>query len=372
MRKVLIVSKYFYPFESGSEKTTRYIIDYLLKRNYNVILFCLKGDSQKLSEKVVFYSIKNFEKFYDRFSKKKILKEILDTIFGFVFIFKIILKEKVKVINVHYAEGVMLPAVILGKIFSIKTVILWPTSSVNHLKKYEKKIVYIYSKISSKISDLFIAKGMDEVEIKKIFKVNSKRLVSTPNPIEQKDYDLPFPEKSEKLGIYYLGKYNGFKRPDILVRALAKMKLENRRKIFVSLYGEGDYKSKVDDLVKKLDLERIVTVNPPTRDVKGVIKNHHIFVYPSPFEPAFAQSILESFSAGRLVVCKKTKAMERYFNEDSYFGLEKMDSSSLSKILDWIVENYEKEKVKGIKAKKIIIEKFNFDYFMDILEECLS
>jgi len=372
LRKVLIVSKYFYPYESGSEKTTRYIIDYLIKRKFNVVFFCVKGDSQKLNERVVFYTIKNFEKFYDKFSKKKILKEFLDAIFGFIYILKIILKERIDVINIHYAESLMFPAVILGKIFSIKTVILWPTSSVYHLKKYEKRIVYIYSKISSKISDLFIAKGMDEVEIKKIFKVNPKRLVSTPNPIEQKDYDIPFPEKSEKLGIYYLGKYNGFKRPDILVKSIGKMKSENRKKIFVSLYGEGDYKSKVDNLVKNLDLEKIVKVNPPTKDVEGVIRNHHIFVYPSPFEPAFAQSILESFSAARLVVCKKTKAMERYFNEDSYFGLERMDTSSLAEILNFIVENYEKEKIKGVKAREIIIEKFNFDYFIDILEECLS
>lgn len=368
-KKILIISKYFYPYESGSEKTSRYIIDYLVNRGNYVVLFCIKGNNEKLNSNTKFYNTEKYEQIYNIFSKIKILKELVDIIFGFFFILKIIKKEKVNIINIHYAEAVMLPAVLLGKFFSIKTVILWPTSSVYHLKKYESRIVYIYSKISSKIVDIFIAKGMEEKQFVKIFKVNPKRLIPTPNPIEQKDYDLPLPVSEQMLGIYYLGKYNGFKRPDILVKALHKMKNENREKIFVSLFGDGDFRKKIEKLVKEFNLEGIVKINPPTKNVKDVISKHHIFVYPSPYEPAFAQSILEAFSSARIVVCKKTCSMERYFDENSYFGLGKMTSTELSKTLDFIVENYKKVKDKGINAKKIIVEKFNFDHFISILED---
>lgn len=368
-KKILIISKYFYPFESGSEKTSRYIIDYLINRGNSVVLFCIKGNNERLNSKALFYNIGRFEKIYDIFSKKRILKELIDIVLGFLFVLKVIYKEKVDVINIHYAEAVMLPAVLLGKIFSIKTVILWPTSSVYHLKEHERKIVYTYSKISSKLTDIFIAKGMEEKQFIKLFKVNPKRLIPTPNPIEQKDYDLPLPESDERLGIYYLGKYNGFKRPDILVKAVYKMKTENREKIFVSLFGEGEYKERIEKLVEKFDLGKIVKINPPTKNVKDVISKHHIFVYPSPYEPAFAQSILEAFSSARIVVCKKTCSMERYFDDKSYFGLEKIDSTQLSKTLDFIVENYEKVKEKGFNAKEIIVNKFNFDHFISILED---
>ncbi|MEJ5307230.1 MAG: glycosyltransferase family 4 protein [candidate division WOR-3 bacterium] len=368
-KKILIVSKYFYPYESGSEKTSRYIIDYLINRGNSVVLFCIKGNNERLNSKALFYNIGRFEKMYDIFSKKKILKELVDIVLGFLFVLKIIYKERVDIINIHYAEAVMFPAILLGKIFSIKTVVLWPTSSVYHLKEHESKIVYVYNKISSKLTDLFIAKGMEEKQFVKVFKVNPKRLIPTPNPIEQKDYDLPLPESDERLGVYYLGKYNGFKRPDILIKAVHKMKKENRKKIFVSLFGDGDYREKIEKLVEKLALFDTVKINPPTKNVKEVISIHHIFVYPSPFEPAFAQSILEAFSSARIVVCKKTCSMERYFDENSYFGLEKIDSNQLAKTLDFIVENYDKVKVKGINARKIIIEKFNFDHFISILED---
>ncbi|MEO0234717.1 MAG: glycosyltransferase [candidate division WOR-3 bacterium] len=367
-KKILIISKYFYPYESGSEKTSRYIIDYLVSRGNSVVLFCIKGNNERLNSKAIFYNIGSFEKIYDIFAKKRILKELVDIILGFLFVLKIVKKEKVDVINIHYAEAVMFPAVLLGKIFSKKTVILWPTSSVYHLKEYESKIVYIYNKISSKLTDTFIAKGMEEKQFVKIFKVNPKRLIATPNPIEQKDYDLPLPEPKERLGIYYLGKYNSFKRPDILIKAVHKMKRENLEKIFVSLFGDGDYRERIEKLVKKLGLENTIKINPPTKNVKDVILKHHIFVYPSPYEPAFAQSILEAFSSARIVVCKKTCSMERYFDENSYFGLEKIDSTQLSKTLDFIVENYDQVKKKGVNARQIIIEKFNFDHFISILE----
>ncbi|MEO0289403.1 MAG: glycosyltransferase family 4 protein [candidate division WOR-3 bacterium] len=368
-KKILIVSKYFYPYESGSEKTSRYIIDYLVNRGNSVVLFCIKGNSERLNSKTVFYNIGRFERIYEIFAKKKILKELVDIVTGFLFIFQIIKREKVDVINIHYAEAVMLPAVLLGKIFSIKTVILWPTSSVYHLKEHESKIVYIYSKVSSKLTDKFIAKGMEEKQFIKLFKVNPKRLIPTPNPIEQKDYDLPLPESNKILGIYYLGKYNSFKRPDILIKAVHKMKKENREKIFVSLFGDGDFREKIEKLVERFDLKNTIKINQPTKNVKDVILKHHIFVYPSPYEPAFAQSILEAFSSARIVVCKKTFSMERYFDEYSYFGLMKMDSTQLAKTLDFIVENYDQVKKKGVKAKKIIIEKFNFDNFISILED---
>lgn len=369
VKNILIISKYFYPYESGSEKTTRYIIDNLIEKNYKIVLLSFKGNRERLNEKAVFYSLGRFKRIYDFFEKKKFFKEFFDIFFGALIIFKIILKEKTDLINIHYAESIMLPAVFIGKLFSKKTVILWPTSSVYHLKNYDKRVNYFISKISSKLADRFIAKGMDVDEIKKIFKISSNKLFLTPNPVEYKDYEVELNDFNGKLGIYYLGKYNGFKRPDILIEAVGMMKKENLKKIEVSFYGEGDYREKMEKLVKKLALENIIKIYSPVKNVKEVISKNHVFVYPSPFEPAFAQSILESFSSGRIVICKRTKSMERFFDEKSYIGIKRMDPLSLSKQLDMVVENYDSLKYLGMNAKKIIIEKFNFNYFISLLEE---
>jgi glycosyltransferase involved in cell wall biosynthesis len=364
LRKILIVSKYFYPFESGSEKTTRYIIDYLAKQDYRTVLFCAKGGRDKLNKDAVFYTMEK-NKIYSFLSKKRFLKEFADIFIGGANLLKIFLKEKIDVVNIHYSEAIGVPAVVLSKIFNKKCIVLWPTSSLYHSKKTDGKLSFISSKFYSSLCDVFLAKGMPSEQMRKYFKVKKQRLFETVNPVEQKDYDPGECDyNAEILGIYYLGKYNDFKRPEILIKAIDLLSDFYKKKVRVSLYGNGPYENMIKDIVKEKKLESIVFINPPTKNVKEVIKENHIFVYPSLYEPAFSQSILESLGSGRIVICRKTKGITKYFKSDSIVAISPMNERVLADAIMRVLDNREECRKIARRAKSIISETFSFDSFM--------
>ena len=365
MKNVLIISKYFYPYESGSEKTTRYIIDYLAEKNFKVTLFCARGSSEKLNSKASFVSLEK-NKLYLFLSKKKFVKEFADIIFGFGALFLIMRKERFDSVNIHYAQSIGLSAVVLSKLFLTKSVVLWPTSSLCHSKLTDGKIQFITEKTYSFLADAFLAKGMPSQQMRKYFRVRKEKLFETVNPVEQKDYDPGACDFQAKiLGVYYLGKYNGFKRPDILIRALELLKPEERGALRVSLYGNGYYEPLIRKMVKNLGLEGTVNINPPTKDVKGVIRDNHVFVYPSPYEPAFSQSILESLVGGRAVVCRNTAGIRKYFKDDSIIGVMPMNEKNLADKLSWIIKNRKMTEEIALNGKKIISLTFTFENFMN-------
>lgn len=166
MKRVLIVSKYFHPFESGSEKTTRYIIDYLTERGYKTTLFCARGGREKLNPSAEFFSLEG-NPLYLFLSSRKASKAAADVFFGFFIMLFIILRERPESINIHYTQAMGLPAVLLAKLFSIKSIVLWPTSSLYHSKKSDGKISFIIDKTYSYLADAFLAKGMPSGQMRK-------------------------------------------------------------------------------------------------------------------------------------------------------------------------------------------------------------
>ncbi|MDD3804520.1 MAG: glycosyltransferase family 4 protein [bacterium] len=365
MKNVLIISKYFYPYESGSEKTTRYIIDYLAENNFKVTLFCARGSSEKLNSKANFVSLEK-NKLYLFLSKKRFAKELADIMFGFKALFLLMRKERYDSVNIHYSQSFGLPAVVLSKLFGTKSVVLWPTSSLYHSKLTDGKIQFITEKTYSFLADAFLAKGMPSRQMRKYFRVRKEKLFETVNPVEQRDYDPGECDFHNKvLGVYYLGKYNEFKRPDILIRSLGLLKPEERGALRISLYGSGNYELTIRRIVKELGLEEIVNINPPTKDVKSVIRDNHVFVYPSPYEPAFSQSILESLGSGRAVICRNTAGIRKYFKDDSIIGVMPMNEENLAKKLSWIISDRKGAEEIARNGKRIISRTFTFENFMN-------
>ncbi len=362
---ILIISKFFYPHESGSEKTTRYIIDYLVKnKNNKIFLFNIIGTNERLNEKAYYYKMPNVF-LYKKMQKIKYLKEISDVFFPFIFLFIFLLKHRINIIHIHYAESVGLPAVLLGKLFNIKTVVLWPTSSLYHFKRSENKLSYSINKLYSNLCDLFIIKGMSETQFTKYFKIKKHKYMHSVNPVELKDYETkPLSDKRPKIiNILYFGKYNEYRRPEKLIFAIKKLPNNIKKNIKVNMYGKGDYENYIRELNRKYKLENIITINGYANNVKEIMENAHIVVSTTPYEPAYAQALLEAIAAGKIIIVKKSEGIEKFFKNNVLYLLDKMNSKNIANAIIEIINNYEDFVPKANNAKKIVLEKFNFKYF---------
>ncbi|PIP13261.1 MAG: hypothetical protein COX48_04735 [bacterium (Candidatus Stahlbacteria) CG23_combo_of_CG06-09_8_20_14_all_34_7] len=361
MKAILIISKHFYPIESGSEKTTRYIADYLANKGWRVHLFVINGNSEKLSSNICFHRMKT-NGIYNLFSKKLYLKEFADIFFTFLPIIQIIIENHIQLVYIHYTESIGLSAVIASRMLNVKSIILWPTSCLYHFKKTENPLSYIINKTYSKMASAFIAKGMSQEQFKVYFKISSNKLFYSVNPIEFKDYFVEklSPQRPEIIKILYLGKFNNYKRPDLLVKSVQLLQNKN---IEIHFYGDGADEENLRGLIKKLKLEEKCIIHEPIKDVKNLISKFQIFVFPSPYESAYSQSLLEAIAASRITIVKYTEGIKRFFPKNSIIGIEKITAKNIAHALDYAIINYEESITIAERGSEIVKNKFSFDGF---------
>lgn len=364
---VLILTKYFHPFESGSEKTSRYIAEYMSANGDRVHIFALKGEGEMLGGRTFFHNIGE-NPLYTFLSKKLYMKEISDMLFSFIPILLIIIRYRIKLVYLHYTEAMGLSGLAAAKIMGVKTAVLWPTSSLRHFKMTENPLSFLINRIFTRASDVFIAKGMSAAQMKKYLRIRTERLHYSVNPVEYGDYSsAELPENPpEKMKVLYLGKYNDFKRADFLIKAIILMTPERRRRFEVNLYGNGPDEAYLKELVQANGLDGEVHVNPPSRNVKQILGESHIYVYPSPFEPAYSQSILESLCAGRITICRYTEGIARFFKDGrDIIGIRDMNEHSIADKLLWAADNYREAFKIAESGRRIVRDVFTFKNFFE-------
>lgn len=360
--KILILTKYFHPVESGSEKTSRYISHYMAERGREVHIFSIYGSRDILDDRIRFHKMP-VSGIYRIMTAHKYLKELADILFTLPVIMRIAAVNSIGCIYIHYTEAMGFAGIVAARILGIKSVVLWPGSCLYHYKKSENSISYMANKIYSKLASSFIAKGMSPEQFRHYFRISPKRLFHTVNPVEFTDYfsdKLPV-KKPDKMAILYLGKFNDYKRPDILIEAVSMLKHKN---IEVHFYGNGPYEQKMKDMVAELKLEDRVFIHKPDSNVKTIMKDFHIFVFPSPYESAYSQSLLEAMAASRITILKYTEGIRKYFPADAVLGIKKMTPRNLAGKLEFALENYQECRIIAEKGSAIVKEKFSFDYFL--------
>lgn len=122
--------------------------------------------------------------------------------------------------------------------------------------------------------------------------------------------DLPFiissPVSNITSDVIYVGRLLGHKNVDMLVRSIAKVKM-NKPDISCVIIGEGPERPKLQKLVRELHLDNNVTLLPFIEDsseLYGIMKASKLFVFPSERE-GFGLIVLEANACGLPVLTFK-------------------------------------------------------------------
>ncbi|MDZ7798466.1 MAG: glycosyltransferase family 4 protein [Patescibacteria group bacterium] len=158
--------------------------------------------------------------------------------------------------------------------------------------------------ILSKKWSLFIANS--KVTKNKLIKQNIKadKISVVYNGVDFKKFNNINTQKDVEPTICYIGRLVKYKKVDILIKALKKIK-NNLPQIKLKIIGSGPEINKIKTLAKNLDLENNITF-------LGFIKNHekviahlkksHVFCLPSIVE-GFGMVAVEAMAAGIPYVC---------------------------------------------------------------------
>lgn len=277
-------------------------------------------------------------------------------------------KNKIDIINIHHASlyGDILYCYLKKRNKNIKFVrtlhsCFEPKYDLNKNKLTNKIMFYFKNKALQK-SNLII--GVSNAVIKsyeKSFEINNKNKAVIYNGISDDFFNNSISRKiTNNLNeIIYIGRLEEVKGIDLLINSIYRLK---ECKIHLTIVGNGTQKNFLEELVKKLKIENLVTFTGTQYNVIPWLDKADIFVYPSICNEAFGISVVEAMARRCIpITFNKGGLPEVIENNKSGIIVNRVNDKELAIAIQKVISMNSKEKDKIInfaleQSKKFTIK----------------
>jgi len=205
-----------------------------------------------------------------------------------------------------------------------------------------------FQAVSVSTADDLVARGIPRGSIRVIYNgVDSDRL--TPN----------FAERADQPLFVYLGRLKKYKRVDVVIKAFAELNVPEAR---LEIAGTGDYRARLDGLVKSLDLGGRVRFLGfiPEDDKVHLLRRAWASALASPKE-GWGISNLEAAACGTAVIAANSPGIrESVIDGESGFLVAQNDPHAMAAAMRGLVQSPDLVDVLG-KAARRFAETFSWD-----------
>jgi len=393
--KICYITYTFSPYnKGGADIYTENIAKYMAKIGHEVVVIACKPTFDEFSIKeeirdkikIYWFYPLNVASFYEIGRKNKFLQVIWRVLdvwnpHSYYIVKKILKKERPDVVHTNTPSGFSPSIFNAVKSLNIPLVhtlhdyyLICPRITLLHSNGEICETPSIFCKFYQWINEKLIAHpdtliSPSEFTLKKhkeydLF-VESQSL-AIPNGIELNNYNFEYhDENKNSFDILYVGVLAKHKGIDILVNAIKKIKNKN---INLHICGDGEYKEKIEDMVKK---DRRITVYGRVSDehLDELYKKADVFVLPSIWYENFPVTIQESFRAGIPVIASDIGGVPELI-KDGYNGFlfEAGNLRELRRILEKLINDpYNLRKMKKNAFKSV--KKYNMRNHVTKLEK---
>jgi glycosyltransferase involved in cell wall biosynthesis len=289
-------------------------------------------------------------------------------------ILKLKRKYKDKNINIIHGHGAKggLYARILGKIIGAKVVYTPHGGSLHDMFGPIKGFIYsLIEIILYPLTDIYIFESqysLNQFE-KKVTKSKRKILLN------RNGISLPaFADEAPKINkshwvIGSFGALRYIKGHDLIIEAIGILKTKNIICEY-RIYGEGEEKNNLLNIINKLNLESQVRIFEKTKDVMEKMKQCDLVVQPSRHE-SFGYVPLEAMSVGRPVIASNVGGLKEII-KDRVNGLlaEPLSPLSFANLIEEIIFNDQLRMSLVSHARKSVETEFSEKIMLSNLQSC--
>ncbi len=199
-------------------------------------------------------------------------------------------------------------------------------------------------------------------------RLNSKIFV-VPNPVKQEMLDTIYHYKPEVRKIVSMGRLTKQKNHPLLIRAFAKISatVEELRLV---IYGEGEERKNLEELVKELGLSEKVSLPGKTSQVSEKLAEADIFVLSSDYE-GLPNTLIEAMAVGLPCISTACPTGPKDLIHNGQDGLltKVGDEEELYTAMKMLAGSFEDRRRMGMEAKRKIREALSVDRVVDMFEE---
>lgn len=137
--------------------------------------------------------------------------------------------------------------------------------------------------------------------------------------------------------------------------------------IEIHVYGEGEEKGSLRELIERLNLEDSVILmgRVPPKEIPNILRTFDIFCVTS-YRESFGVSLIEAMATGLPVVATRTVGFSEIIeNEKDGLLVEVGNPSQVAEALKKIILNKDEAKKLGIRAREKVIYKYEFEDDLD-------
>ncbi|MEM2956635.1 MAG: glycosyltransferase family 4 protein [Candidatus Pacearchaeota archaeon] len=205
----------------------------------------------------------------------------------------------------------------------------------HRFKKRKKSLreMDFFIAVSNFMKNLLLREGIPE-----------ERIAVVPNMVELGKFSKLKVEQHDPARILYIGNYEKFKGPQILLEALREIKMDYR----ANFYGAGSLEKWMKNFVKENNLqEKIKICGEVTYEkIPQIYEENDIVVFPSLIGEAFGRVALEAMASGKIVIASKIGGVVDIIENGKDGFLIEPQSSELKNLLErLIVDKNLREKI---------------------------
>jgi glycosyltransferase involved in cell wall biosynthesis len=375
--KIALVYDLIYPYiKGGGQKRFYDIGKRLAKKGHQVHLYGMKlweGEKNVIKQNEMYlHGICKAKKLYTKEGKRSILQAIY---FGFHSM-KLI-KEDFDVIDCCGFPYFSLFACKLISIIKKKPLYatwheVWGKNYWYEYIGWKGYLGYIIEKLAVLTPAKIISVSEHTTYLLKK-ELNSKKPIYTvPNGIE---FDLITKIKpaKEKSDVIFVGRLMSYKNVDVLIKSIKLIK-EKNPEIKSLIIGDGPEKKKLEELTRKLNLEKNIKFLgflENNDDVYALMKSSKVFVLPSTRE-GFGIVVIEANACGIPVITvnHKDNAARDLIEEGKNGFVCQLDENEIAKKIIRILKNN-----SSLEMQKVcidLVEKYDWDKIVDEIEGVYS
>lgn len=360
----------------GIQRCITDLSNYLVDRGHEVTILCSEStikvdyDIFKLTKKanIIFCNQKSLISRFLKIFRKPII--YLNRKYGIFKNNKTVLKniyypyyhDVEKIINNNKYDIVISSAtyfnalIPLLKINKETTLIGWQHSS--HMYYFEdgfyKNQDAIVKNMFKKLNAYVVLTDDDKKKIKRDFGYDVKRIY---NPINFKQNKKGGLEKKTFIAV---GRLSNEKRFNLLIENFKKFNIQNKE-WKLQIYGDGPEKDNLKNLIKKLNLQEFVKINPFTNKIIEKYLDSSIYCMTSLGE-GFGIVVIEAMESGIPVICYDIPSMKEILNDKcAIFVKDGHDDEYVTAMLELAsneklyknLSNYSKTKAKDFYLENI-------------------
>ena len=165
-----------------------------------------------------------------------------------------------------------------------------------------------------------------------------------------------------RMHFIFLGGYAIEKGQEECIRAIGALPMEYLNQIKIDFYGNGSkkYLRYLNDLINKLNLNRVATINPYKEDIWKIIPEYDVGLTCSNAE-AFGRVTVEYMLSGLCPIVSNTGANTEIVNENTGIIYQKGDIDDLKKKIIFCIENREMIRDRGKTARVVAIDNYTIE-----------